>query len=169
MKENTSTRLKRLMRERGLRQVDILEKVKPFCKEFNVKLGKSDISQYVSGKVTPGQDKLSMLGMALDVSETWLMGYDVPIERNESTIKRLTAYANAFNLNEQKILLLYNKLNDSGKLVAIERIEELTYIPKYCNDTPDYIKPTAAHERTDSTQSKADIKHDLDIMDEKDF
>ena len=78
---NTSTRLKEIMSERNLRQVDLLELVKPFCQKYNIKINKSDISQYISGKVKPGQEKLSMLGMALDVNETWLMGYDVPKER----------------------------------------------------------------------------------------
>ena len=44
-------------------------------------MNKSDISQYVSGKVEPNQDKLAVLGMALGVNEAWLMGYDVNKER----------------------------------------------------------------------------------------
>ena len=79
--ENTSIRLKQIMKERNLRQVDLLEMVKPFCEKYNVKINKSDISQYLSGKVKPGQEKLSMLGMALNINETWLMGYDVPKEK----------------------------------------------------------------------------------------
>ncbi len=75
---NTSDRLKQIMKNRGLRQVDILEAAKPFCEKHKVKLGKNDLSQYVSGKVDPGQDKLLILSLALGVSETWLMGYDVP-------------------------------------------------------------------------------------------
>lgn len=77
--ENTSIRLKKLMQERNLRQVDILELTAPLCKKYDVKMNKSDISQYVSGKVEPSQDKLVILGMALNVSEAWLMGYDVPM------------------------------------------------------------------------------------------
>jgi transcriptional regulator with XRE-family HTH domain len=42
-------------------------------------LPKSAISQYLSGKVVPKQDKIYMLSQALDVSPVWLMGYDVPI------------------------------------------------------------------------------------------
>ena len=76
---NTSERLRQLMAERGLRQVDILEAAKPYCEKYGVKLGKNDLSQYTSGKVEPGQEKLSLLGMALGVSEAWLMGYDVSI------------------------------------------------------------------------------------------
>lgn len=85
-KENTSIRLKKLMDERDIRQIDILNMCIPYCKKYDVKMNKSDISQYVSGKVEPNQDKLAVLGMALNVNETWLMGYDVPMERKTSTI-----------------------------------------------------------------------------------
>ena len=80
-KSNTSERLKQLLKDRNIRQADILEKAKPYCEKYNVRLGRNDLSQYVSGKVIPGQDKLTILGLALNVSETWLMGYDVPMER----------------------------------------------------------------------------------------
>ena len=82
--ENTSTRLKKIMRDRNLKQVDILDMAKPYCDNFNVKLNKNDLSQYVSGKVEPGQIKLSILSMTLDVSEAWLMGYDVPMQIQKS-------------------------------------------------------------------------------------
>lgn len=83
---NTSQRLKQLMDSKGLRQVDILRQAEPYCKRFDVKLNKNDLSQYVSGKVIPGQDKLTILGLALGVSEAWLMGYDVSMERNVTPI-----------------------------------------------------------------------------------
>lgn len=91
---NTSERLKELMKSLNLRQVDILEKTKPFCNEYNVKMNKSDISQYVSGLVEPGQEKLFILSKALNVSEAWLMGYDVPRElENEHPIIKPTTIA----------------------------------------------------------------------------
>jgi len=80
----TADRLKQVMEKENLRQVDILEKCKPFCKQYNVKLGRNDLSQYVSGKVEPGQEKLTILGLALGINEVWLMGYDVPMYKNES-------------------------------------------------------------------------------------
>lgn len=80
--ENTSLRLKKILFERSLKQVDILELAKPYCVKYGIKLNKNDLSQYVSGKVEPGQDKLSILGLALNVSEAWLMGYDVPMSRD---------------------------------------------------------------------------------------
>lgn len=76
MKRDTSQRLKQIMEERDLRQVDILEMSKPYQEKFNVKLGKSALSQYISGKTVPDQDKLVLLSKTLGVSEAWLMGYD---------------------------------------------------------------------------------------------
>ena len=81
MKErNTSDRLKEIMAKNGLRQIDILNKAIPFCKKYNVKLGRNDLSQYISGKVEHKKKKLTVLAEALEVNEAWLMGYDVPME-----------------------------------------------------------------------------------------
>lgn len=85
-KYTTSDRLKQLMAIRNLKQADIIRAVEPFCKKYNVKLGKSILSQYISGGVEPGQEKLTILGMALSVSEVWLMGYDVPMERETPAV-----------------------------------------------------------------------------------
>ena len=112
MKSNTAERLKEILRIRNLRQVDVLNLAKPFCEQFGSKLSKSDLSQYVSGKVIPGQDKLSILGNALNVSEAWLMGYDVPMERDTEAVLKSSAeesvYQKRFSLlsKEQKERLL---------------------------------------------------------------
>ena len=82
MKETTGIRIKRIMNERNLKQIDILHMCEPYCKRYGIKMAKNDLSQYVNDKVQPKQDKLSILGLALDVSEAWLMGYDVPMNRN---------------------------------------------------------------------------------------
>ena len=80
-RENTAIRLKTIMNIRGLRQVDILNLSIPYCEKYNIKMNKSDLSQYCSGKTEPNQEKLFILGNALNVSEAWLMGFDVPMER----------------------------------------------------------------------------------------
>ena len=79
---STSERLRLIMDAHELRQVDILDACAPYCKMYNVKIGRNDLSQYVSGKVEPKQDKLAIISMALNVSEAWLMGYDVPMARD---------------------------------------------------------------------------------------
>lgn len=97
MKTTTSSRLREIMDSRGLKQVDILNAAKPYCEKFKVKLGKNDLSQYVNGKVEPGQEKLTILGLALNVSEAWLMGYDVdpsrePLKHTESNVSHSITY-----------------------------------------------------------------------------
>ena len=72
-KEECHIRIKKAMNLRGLTQSDIVEKT-------NIK--KSPLSQYSSGKITPRQNAIDELSKVLNVSEPWLMGYDVPMERN---------------------------------------------------------------------------------------
>ena len=92
-KTTTSERLKCLMSERQLRQVDILNLCKPYCEKYNVKVDKNHISQYINGKAEPRQDKLSILAMALDVDEAWLIGFDVPMKKtSEPTIPQSNGY-----------------------------------------------------------------------------
>lgn len=75
---SSAERLKEIMKERKLKQVDIVEACKPYCEKYGVKMNKSDISQYVAGKSEPAQHKLIVLSLALGVQESWLMGFDVP-------------------------------------------------------------------------------------------
>lgn len=93
----TSQRLKQILSERNLKQIDVVRLAEPYCRRFRQKLGRNDLSQFVSGKVSPGQWKLTILGLALNVSEAWLMGYDVPMERTaeDGLIDETTAEQNA--------------------------------------------------------------------------
>lgn len=114
MVSSTSERLRQIMNERNLKQTDILDLTKPYCEKYNVKLGKSDLSQFVNGKVVPGQWKLTILGLALNVSEAWLMGLDVPMERKTAPVlveegERSKEFNELFNQlsDEQKKAVLY--------------------------------------------------------------
>ena len=124
MKKTTSDRLKELMHTRNLRQIDILNACEPLCQKYNVKLAKNDLSQYVSGKVTPRQDKLSILAMALNVSEVWLMGYD------SNTPNSLSSPAPG----EEKLINIYRELNPVGQDKLMDRAEELVDLG-YTQDT----------------------------------
>lgn len=80
---STADRLKYIMNKRQLKQVDIVSLCQPYCEKYGVKMNKSDISQYVSGKIEPSQDKLVVLAMALNVQESWLMGFDVEMDKKK--------------------------------------------------------------------------------------
>lgn len=113
MASSTSERLRQIMNERNLKQTDILALTKPYCEKYNVKLGKSDLSQFVNGKVVPGQWKLTILGLALDVSEAWLMGLDVPMERKTAPILIEE------DERSKECLELFNQLNSEQKSAVI--------------------------------------------------
>ena len=44
-------------------------------------LSKSSISRYLNGQMEPKQKAIGLLAQALDVTEMWLWGYEVPQER----------------------------------------------------------------------------------------
>ncbi len=147
-KVTTSQRLKEIMKEKNLKQVDILELAKPYCKKYNIKLNKNDLSQYVSGKVEPGQYKLTILGHALNVSEAWLMGYDVPklpsinfdnnVDNNKPTTKEsvlngleqvkkiFSESAAEFDNDEEIHLEKYRTLDKYGKK-AVDSVLNIEY------------------------------------------
>lgn len=116
---NTSQRLKQVMTARNMRQVDVLKAAEPFCNKYGVKLGENDLSQYVSGKVEPRQDKLTILGLALGVSEAWLMGYDVSMERS------VTPTAEIGDGRTKEYMELFQLLNADQQALIIHAIKGL--------------------------------------------
>lgn len=120
-KETTADRLQLLMKERGLRQADIYELAQPYCKKYGVKLGRNDISQYVNGKILPGQHKLTILGLALNVSEVWLMGYDVPKERISNNSHWSTSFSNYL----ESVLESTNHSDITATGLSVRRVQEL--------------------------------------------
>lgn len=122
-KYNTSDRLKQIMYERNLKQIDILNMANPFCEKYGIKLNKNDLSQYVSGKVEPGQHKLYILGLTLNVSEAWLMGFDVPMERTTTSYITLKEDIN-LSLHEKEVVTAYRNKPEMqpavDKLLGVE-------------------------------------------------
>lgn len=68
----TPERLREAMFMAGKKQVDLVRATG---------IDKGSISNYLSGRYEPKQEAIYKLAIALDVSEMWLWGYDVPAER----------------------------------------------------------------------------------------
>lgn len=66
-------RLREAMEKRGVKAVTLCE---------ITGIPKGAISYYLAGKSRPKADRVHLLGKALSVSEAWLMGFDVPMERS---------------------------------------------------------------------------------------
>ncbi|SFL49952.1 helix-turn-helix domain-containing protein [Lactococcus garvieae] len=131
-KENSQIRLKKIMEERGLRQVDILEKSKPFQEQLGIKMSKTHLSNYINGKSNPDQSKLVLLSQTLGVSEPWLMGYDVPrtdkedeaplIEKTINNMKKLDEQRQKNVLNFSKAQLQeQNQEIEEEKVIALDK------------------------------------------------
>lgn len=71
-KATTSERLREAMQAAGKKQVDLARETG---------LEKGSISRYLSGQYEPKQTAINKLAIALNVSEMWLWGYDVPMQR----------------------------------------------------------------------------------------
>ena len=71
-------RLKEVMTIKGLKSSDV-------CRDTEI--AKSTFSQYLSGRNEAKQDRVYQLAKYFNVSEAWLMGYDVPMDRNETQKK----------------------------------------------------------------------------------
>lgn len=163
--ETIANRIKQGLSIRNMKQADLVEKAK---------IGKSSISTYISGAYEPKQRNIYKIAKALDVNEAWLMGYDVPMEREAS---------NTVNSNDKDNILLnsFNKLNEKGKNEAIKRVQELTELSKYKKEDnkivelpkrekqiweepgKEHLMPIASHDK-DGEFTEEEYKHDDDLM-----
>ena len=97
-----SERLTSAMKTQGLKQVDLIR----MAAARNLKLGKSHMSQYVSGKTVPRAEILHFLAEALQVEESWLKGKD------------------EFCQNEPSEQLISNTTNLSGGLINMRQFKK---------------------------------------------
>lgn len=116
-----------------------------------VGVGKSTVRKWENGMIANmKRDKILKVSEALGTSPAYLMGWDDKKQPKAES---------------PKILQFYEQLNDIGKHVATERVEELTHLPKYINEDSDYVN--AAHANEGATEEEK--QHDEDIMDAEDF
>ena len=76
-----STRLREAMLEAGKKQADLVRETG---------IDKGALSSYLSGKYEPKQKAIAALARALNVTEMWLWGYDVPKVRTPEQKKNDT-------------------------------------------------------------------------------
>lgn len=104
---NFSDRLKQAMTACDMKQVDLIR----VAQEQGMKLGKSHMSQYVSGKTVPRADVMRFLAYALGVTEEWLAGKD---EKKElKAMKNQEKKPHRYEMQEQK----ENEEKPEGKIM----------------------------------------------------
>lgn len=96
-----SKRIQEAMELRGLKQTDLVEKTG---------ISKGALSSYISGRYVPKQNNTFLIAKALNVNEAWLMGADVPMERdsyNKKWDKEAAQFSDSINS-------FYMELNSLG-------------------------------------------------------
>ncbi|MDD7419041.1 MAG: helix-turn-helix transcriptional regulator [Ruminococcus sp.] len=118
-------------------------------------IDKGQLSSYISGKYKPRQNNIDAIASALNVSEAWLMGFDVPMERvpnktesvQSSSVsaqcKEIIEVCNQLSPHNQRKVLTYSK-----NLLSTQQME-------------DALLPNAAHEMNPTEEQK---KHADDVM-----
>lgn len=91
----------------------------------DLKIPKSAVSQYLSGKSqNMDSERLYLICKYLNVSEPWMMGYDIPMERNTEK-KNNVCYGIVVRLRtDVEFFSLVESLNelDSEKVNAIKQM-----------------------------------------------
>lgn len=103
-------RLKEALKIAGKKQADLVRETG---------LDRGSISSYLSGKYEPKQKAIYKLAQALNVSEAWLLGYDVPMARTADQKK-----------NDQLAKLIVKMRTDSdfyNTVVALASLNEKQY------------------------------------------
>jgi transcriptional regulator with XRE-family HTH domain len=102
------------MKDRLREALSIREK-KPIDLANDLKIPKSAISQYLSGhRIIRDSKRLYIIAEYLKVSEAWLMGFDVPMERTEVQKK-----------NDTLSDIVIRMRTDSDFLSLVETLNEL--------------------------------------------
>ena len=144
-KVDIKERLKQCLEIRGITQSQLA---------IRANIDKGQLSSYISGKYKPRQNNIDALAKALNVSEAWLMGFDVPMERQPDQVPAPAPLP----ADQQQLNDLYTQLDSSNKKKVIIYTQNLLSTQRMEDEL------LAAHARTDVEHTPEGLQHDLDIM-----
>ena len=135
------------------------------------KIFSKNLRYYMSKSNKKQSDLINDLGISSSTLSNWCTGEKLP-RMDKVQILADYFHINKSDLIEEKkqaddtpaILQYYNKLNELGKQEATKRVEELTYIPLYNQDTN---LLDAAHSLNNATSEEK--ANDEDIMNDENF
>lgn len=93
-------RIKSLMEMRGLSKSQLAK----LCG-----INKSNITRYCNGSYEAKQDVIYRIAEKLNISEAWLMGYDVPMYREGDEAGKILWELAKNSVEDQRLLELYHK------------------------------------------------------------
>ena len=102
----TSTRLQEIMKEKGIKQADLARMTG---------ISRGAISNYVIGRYEPKSDIINKFAKALNCSEMWLWGYDVPMKRQENSPNEMK-----LTEGEELLLQLFRQIPEDAQRMYLE-------------------------------------------------
>ncbi|MGN1271459.1 MAG: LexA family protein [Clostridia bacterium] len=117
MEENFSTRLQKAMHLRNIKASELSEKAN---------IPKSAISQYLSGLYEAKQKTIFKLANVLNVSEAWLMGLNVPMEKESIEIENKN---NSLTIDMAVKIPIVGRISAGLPILAVENIEGYEFAP----------------------------------------
>lgn len=116
-------RLREALRLRGMKQVEL-------CEKTGIKKG--SVNNWLGQRWQPKQDAIMKMARVLNVSEMWLAGYDVPMERPVAQIKNDELAQLIFEIKEDEDLKdLFSSicsLNSNQRQTISSMVNELSKI-----------------------------------------
>lgn len=119
-KSNCAERIATALTLRNMKQAELCEKTK---------IPKSAISQYISGAFEPKQDRIYLIANALNVSEAWLMGYDVPMEKQDRQ-KNSPSKDATLTDGERMWLDLYRRIPEESRPMLQQLFDSFSQLPE---------------------------------------
>ena len=107
--ESCGQRIAKALTIRSMKQSDL-------CKFANVP--KSSLSLYLSGAYEPKQNRIYDMAKVLNVSEAWLLGYDVPMER-----EKVSPEEPQLNEREALLIALFRQLPEERRNLAFQTLK----------------------------------------------
>ena len=155
--DSFANRLDLALKRNNMRPIDLANKTH---------IDKSSISRYLSGDWKASQKRLTLIAMALNTNEAWLMGYDVSDVPNKSHInykdydavrnqsntltleekkEKMLDYMNKYDIESLSPIPVYSRINEKGFKLVDKYIDEyITIDTKLYNiDSPQnffYVK-----------------------------
>ena len=120
-------RLEQLKRLRGLTNTDLAR----ICK-----IDKSNITRYCKGNYKAKQDVVYRMAEKLGIEEAWLMGYDVPMEKDPGADKKEPTVLSAGEPNKDSIELfnMISMLSDDQRRMIIAQVQGILQFQKSQDD-----------------------------------
>lgn len=123
--DSISNRLKKGLSLRNIKQIELSERTG---------ISKGAISSYINGNFSPKQQNIYKMASILDVSPSWLMGFDVPMEKQYEQQLDIYSAKNILPIKKStKKVPLLGTIAAGPPILAEENIEEYIDIDEKVN------------------------------------